>query len=399
MKILVLHRIPFTKVQYDRCLDHGKHEVTYFGTAESLTTIPAELRCTRLVRPEASPEAWAALLSPSKFDRVVALSEYDLVPAARLRELLGVTGARVSDVQRVRDKMLMKRLVGHAGIRAPGFETVADFMKRGTSKWKPGPVVLKPVDGASSENVVVFQSARDLYQAVVSGTTGVSALNFDGFEVEEFVQGQILHIDGFVTDGFVRAVLPSLYLNTCLDYAQGMPLGSWQLADSPALAEFTRRCLSAVGIRSGAYHLEAILSSDGPVFLEIANRCGGAEVVSTYQMATGVNLYHAHLRSVLGLDVGPVCETKRSEFFGWFVVPGHHLAMQDDGLRYPAELRASASVVRWVEKDANRPLPRKITYQLGDVPLGGIVRGDSPRAVREFIERVFRNVEQGRRSA
>src|SRR5262245_60176269 len=112
MRILVLHRIPFHKVRYDRGIDHQRHDVVYVGTAAALKTIPAELRATRIERPGTARVAdevvAAALASGGRYDRVISLSEYELLDAAEVRERMGVVGPSVAEVTVVRDKVVMK---------------------------------------------------------------------------------------------------------------------------------------------------------------------------------------------------------------------------------------------------------------------------------------------------
>lgn len=102
MNILILHRVPYQRVDYARGIDHNQHDVTYFGVRDILDTLPTDLRCIKVERPgkaSAFEEARAWLEAQlQQFDRVIALSEYELLDAARLREWLGVSGAKVDEV-------------------------------------------------------------------------------------------------------------------------------------------------------------------------------------------------------------------------------------------------------------------------------------------------------------
>ncbi|MGW3465553.1 hypothetical protein ACWDE9_41050 [Streptomyces olivaceoviridis] len=51
MKILILHRVPYFKIEYHRGISHDRHDVTYFGTDQALATLPPHLRCERVSRP------------------------------------------------------------------------------------------------------------------------------------------------------------------------------------------------------------------------------------------------------------------------------------------------------------------------------------------------------------
>jgi hypothetical protein len=91
MRILILHRIPYHKIDYHLGIDHDRHDVCYIGTEKSLATIPASLPCKQLLRPgidRASDEVIAIIKSLDiTFDRVLSLSEYELLDAARVRSM------------------------------------------------------------------------------------------------------------------------------------------------------------------------------------------------------------------------------------------------------------------------------------------------------------------------
>ncbi|WP_250534745.1 hypothetical protein [Caballeronia sp. AZ10_KS36] len=228
MRILILHRIPYQKIEYHRAVDHDVHEVTYFGKREALDTLPASLRCATFERPgvaSAFEEARAWLTrEPKRFDRIISLSEYELLDAACLREWLGVPGPALEQVRLARDKTLMKTAVIEAGLSAPRFLLLPDFLSsEGKAAWQ-GETVLKPHSGASSEEVVVFPSVADAYAAINahrSGAPGLDSGHRDAaqYEVEEFVEGAILHFDGLVQDGHVLTMTASEYVGDCLRFA------------------------------------------------------------------------------------------------------------------------------------------------------------------------------------
>ncbi len=381
MKLLVLHRIPYHKVRYELGIDHELHDVTYVGTAAALANLPADLRCTRVSRPGVGPvhaEVLACFPQATDFDRVISLSEYELLDAARVREAWGVPGPALEDVLLVRDKVRMKAAVAAAGIRVPRFAEIG-----GEISWS-GPTVLKPRSGASSEGVAIHPSVLDAIRAVPREAQ-------ESWELEEYVDGPILHIDGLVEDGEIRVIVASQYVGTCLDYARGKPLGSYQLETSPELNAWASRCLSAVRIEQGSFHLEAILSPDGLVFLEVANRVGGADVVDTFELATGVYLPAEELRLIIGEEMKAQPRVPDLSY-GWFVFPGHHLTFRQGRVVGTQAFRRSPQTVRWNELRPDQALPRSITYQAVEAPVAGVVRGRTSRETREFLERAFAEV-------
>ncbi|MGW2773601.1 ATP-grasp domain-containing protein [Streptomyces olivaceoviridis] len=410
MKILILHRVPYFKIEYHRGISHDRHDVTYFGTDQALATLPPHLRCERVSRPglgSAFEEArdWLAH-RPRDFDRVISVSEYELLDAALLREYLGVPGAPADQVALARDKVLMKQAVEEAGLRVPRFLALPRFLDLdGRVPWD-GRTVLKPHRGASSEDVLVFDTPRQAAAAVTGGRTGIPGLDAGSgladFEVEEFVPGPIRHFDGLVQDGEVLVLSGSEYVGTCLRYAQGGPLGSFQLALSEEEHAWVSRALAAVRIQDGSFHLEAIAHRGELVFLEVGNRVGGADVVATVELATGVHLPSYELRALLGERVtGTIPEPPADRrLYGWFVCPGHHLAGQEfQGLDGTAAFRDDPAVVAWNELPPGSPLPDHITYQSGETVLAGIVAGDTPEGGRRWIADLFASLSVRTRPA
>ncbi|WP_399082055.1 acetyl-CoA carboxylase biotin carboxylase subunit family protein [Streptomyces sp. BBFR2] len=404
MKILILHRVPYFKIEYARGIPHDRHEVTYFGTDQALATLPDGLRCERVSRPgtrSAYDEARQWLTThPRTFDRVISVSEYELLDAARLREHLGVTGPRVEQVTLTRDKVLMKQAAQDAGIRVPRFSALPDLLHpHARAPWQ-GRTVLKPHRGASSENVLVYDTPHQALTAVTEGRTGVAALDTGtgraDFQAEEFISGPIRHFDGLIQDGTLLLLTASQYVGTCLRYAQGQPMGSYQITCDAPTRTWVTRALAAVGIKDGSFHLEAIVSEEQElVFLEVGNRVGGADVVATVELATGVHLPSYELRILLGEPVAdrlpaPPAGARR---YGWFVHPGHHLAGQEfHGLDGTGAFRASARVVAWNELQSGARLPDHITYQAGETVLAGIVASNTPEETRDWIVDLFNSL-------
>lgn len=401
MKILVLHRVPYPRIDYARGIDHDLHDVTYFGKRDILDTIPAQLRCTRVERAglaSAFDEASAWLdAHPCRFDVVISLSEYELLDAAKLRARLGIGGKSVEQVMLVRDKVRMKQAVHDAGVRVPRFMPLRGWIDaQGHTPWR-GATVLKPHSGASSADVVVFDTPAALFDALASRRTGVAALDadalhIDDFELEEFVDGPILHFDGIVADGRICAITASRYVGTCLDYAAGHPLGSFHFALSDDARRWVERTLAAVYIDGGSFHLEAIEHEGELVFLEVGNRVGGADVVATFELATGIHMPSTELRLLLGQapQVPARAAFTQQLWHGWFVFPGHHL----QGARFHgfsgAELfRSSAAVLAWNELEIGRAFASNVTYSAHETPLAGIIGTPSPDETRQWIERLF----------
>ncbi|GAA1344766.1 ATP-grasp domain-containing protein [Saccharothrix algeriensis] len=388
MRILVLHRVPDALVRYADSIDHHAHEVTYIGVPDRLATTPAGVPARRLARPgvgETDVEVLAALAGEPAPDVVIALSEYDLLAAARVREALGVPGPVEAEVLPYRDKVAMKAAVAARGLRAPRCRRLPAVAA--DVPWD-GPTVLKPLSGASSEGVTS-------HPTVAAALAAARAVDTGEFEVEEFVDGPIIHVDGLVADGAVVAVMVSRYVNTCLAFAEGRPLGSVQVDADPGVVDWTARCLAAVGIATGPFHLEAIEGPDGLVFLEVGARFGGADVVDTFELATGVRLPDAQLRLLVegaSADIDARVPAPDARY-GWFVWPGHTLGSTHCRVAHAEDFAEHPLVRRWVQRPPDEPVSRTITYADAHVPLAGVLGPGSSEDMARLLDIMFATVK------
>jgi biotin carboxylase len=389
MRILVLHRVPDSFVHYAEVIDHDHHDVTYISVPARFATLPAGVRARRIERPgtgDTAAEVLDATAGEPAPDLVIALSEYDLVPAARVREALGVPGPRERDVLPVRDKIVMKSAVAAAGLPVPRFMPLSRAWRDGVQSvpWT-GHTILKPVAGASSEGVAEFPTVA----AALDAARGVDGP--EQYELEEFVDGPIVHVDGLMAAGELVAVQASRYVGTCLGYARGRPLGSVQTDTGPVIVGWTLRCLRAVGILDGPFHLEGMETATGPVFLEVGARFGGADVVDTFALATGVHLPSVQVRQLVEGSAGlPVARIPApEERYGWFVFPGHHLDARYCEIHGQKTFQDDPLVRRWVERRTDEPISGVITYADSDVPLAGVVGPASTAVLERFFVELF----------
>lgn len=401
MNLLILHRIPYYKIDYHRGINHCKHKVTYIGTKESLADIPSDLPCEKVIRfgnkaVELEVIDWINT-TEQKFDQIISLSEYELLAAAKVRAECGIQGASIASVNKVRDKVLMKQCIQQRNLRVPQFLYLSQLMNNPllANAWC-GKTVLKPVDGASSENIKIFHSLDDVYRKVSERKTGIAVLDhltvsWDCFEVEEYINGAILHIDGLVKEGELGVCVASEYVGTCLDYANGSPLGSFQIETTRAIKQWTQQCLQAVDIQQGCFHLEAISTQQELVFLEIANRVGGADVVKTFEMATGIHLPSTEL-SILINEMDALKPKKNSDKYAWFVFPGHHIHSGYCHINIPQWLSNHSSVVELFQLDPTIACKPNITYQPHEAPLAGVLKAKDSGELKSLMQAIFQQV-------
>jgi len=255
-----------------------------------------------------------AIARRHRIDRITALDDFDVEMAAMLREHLQVAGIGRTTASRVRDKLAMRVAAQGAGIPVPEF--TAPFNDEVVNAWAarvPPPWVLKPRSSAAAIGIKKVGSHDELWRAF-----DAAGDNRSETVVEQFVAGDVYHVDSIVWNGRVVFAVPFKYGRPPMEIAhQGGLFVTRRLADaSPEgapLLELNRRLQTMLGLHRGVSHSEFIrFAAPGPsarsggsgpsggsdaaadagfVFLETSARVGGAFIVDTIEAATGVNLW------------------------------------------------------------------------------------------------------------
>jgi biotin carboxylase len=336
MHIVVVNRWPRFRdgvrwdnelTRYEDFIDHAGNRVSYIVDADGAAGVLVDpSRIAHLEQVEDVNDfdllrgaVARTVAAAGPVDRLIALSEFTLGIAARVREELGIPGPTTAEVARYRDKVRMKQVLAEAGIRVPRFESGTSVEQvRAFARRCGYPVVLKPVDGAASIGVRKVDDSTALEQALAS-------IDLSRYEIEEFVAGAIYHVDGYADDrSRVGFQVVSRYINDCLSFTTGTALGSVVVQRSELrtrLEGFTRDCIAVLGLRTTPFHLELFVTAAGePVFLEVGGRVGGSEVPHLLNKLFGVNLYEVWLRALAGQST-PLPAKNGDPSGGWLVVP------------------------------------------------------------------------------
>jgi biotin carboxylase len=156
---------------------------------------------------------------------------------------------------------------------------------------------MKPRGQAAAIGIRKLDSADEVWRAIES----VGDL-FAEYVLEQFIPGDVFHVDSVVFERQVRFALASRYHTPPMEVAhQGRifatrTLGSEELL-SAALLTTNAKVLESFGLVRGASHTEFIRSQAGDwYFLETSARVGGAYIVDVVEAATGVNLWREWAR-------------------------------------------------------------------------------------------------------
>ena len=227
-----------------------------------------------------------------KFDRIVALDEFDLETAALLREHMRLPGMGETATRFFRDKLAMRVKAKEAGVAVPQFTGVFNYDDlRAFMAAVPGPWLLKPRTNASAIGIKPIEEPEQLWRTL--DQLGDLQTHY---VLERFVAGEVYHVEGVSWNGEILFAAPHKYGHPPMQTmhkggvftTRSLPRES---EDAKGLAAIHAATLKALGMLSGVTHTEFIKSqADGKFyFLETAARVGGAYIAELVEFSKGLN--------------------------------------------------------------------------------------------------------------
>lgn len=255
---------------------------------EDLATMPAGLTREQLV----NTVCWMA--RGRRFDRIIALDEFDLESAAQLREHMRIPGMGTTVTAFYRDKLAMRSGARDARFLVPEFTPVLNYDDlRAYMARVPAPWLLKPRAEASALGIRKIHEPEQLWRALDELGDRQSY-----FLLEQFVPGDIFHVDSIVSEGRVVFSVAHQYGRPPMQVMHEGGVFTTRTVDRESsdwqeLTALNGALAPALGMVSGVTHGEYIRAhADGRYyFLEIAARVGGAFISDLVNVATGVNLW------------------------------------------------------------------------------------------------------------
>ncbi len=229
-----------------------------------------------------------------KFDRFVALDDFDVEKVALLREHFRMPGMGTTTGSYFRDKLAMRMKAKEEGVNVPEFTPLFNdndinaFADRVSPPW-----LIKPRMEASATGIKKIQNKEEMWNIIHS--VGDER---DNYLIEKFAPGHVYHVDGLNVDGEVIFSKVSKYLDTPFEVAHGGGIFRSATCETgtkteKALTTMNAEVMKAFGLLHGASHTEFIQSKEtGELFfLETSSRVGGANIAEMVEFSSGVNLW------------------------------------------------------------------------------------------------------------
>lgn len=233
-----------------------------------------------------------------KFDLLIALSEKDILRVAKLRELLGIQGQNYFSALLYRDKYIMKQFAKIIGLNVPEFSTFSEPCELMEKVSKIGfPILIKPLSKSGSEGVQVLKNKEEYDDYLEK-----KSLWGENYDVEQFISGDMYHVDGIVESNKLKFVSVSKYWNslgkstTLMESTQNTTITFADFTINKSDWEFlllkgeTKKFVEKSNFNNGTIHAEFIISEKDktPYFIEIASRTGGLMISDTIEKKYGI---------------------------------------------------------------------------------------------------------------
>lgn len=229
-----------------------------------------------------------------KFDRFIALDDFDVEKVALLREHFRMPGMGRTTSHYFRDKLAMRIKARNEGVNVPAFtdlfndDTINAYANRVSPPW-----LIKPRLEASATGIKKIHSKDELWEIIQS-----LGDERDNYLIEQFAPGDVYHVDGLNVNGEVVFSLASKYLDTPFEVAHGGGIFRSATCEigsdtEKALQKMNAQVMKAFGMLHGASHTEFIRNkATGELFfLETSSRVGGANIAEMVAYASGINLW------------------------------------------------------------------------------------------------------------
>lgn len=239
-----------------------------------------------------------------RVDRLEAVVEAHVMPAAQVREALGIPGTSTRTTFLCRDKPAMKEVLREAGVPCAQSMGGSDRDEIVAFAQEVGfPLVVKPRSGAGASGTHRVDTVEELHAALDESGVGHGG----SVAVEEFIEGHeafydTITIGGSVAHEFVSHYYPNVLEAMRTRWISPQIVTTNRLESSPGyqqVLELGRTVNAALGIETSATHMEWFYGPKGLKFSEIGCRPPGISMWDLYAAANDLDIYYEWAMAVL----------------------------------------------------------------------------------------------------
>jgi hypothetical protein len=255
-------------------------------------------------------------LRAEQLSGIIAFTDSQLGRAAAIGQALGLVSNPVPVVEALTDKLVQRQAFSAAGIDGPRFVHLPAGVTGAEALALVDdlrfPIVVKPRRGFASRSVVTLADRSEvagLFEARRMGASGP-----ESHVAEEWLDdapsvlpglGNYVSVEAVVQRGeTVPLALTGKFTlaDPCRETGNFMP-HHLDGATASAVLDLAVRAASALGVRSGALHIEVKLTPAGPRIIEVNGRVGGGGIDALYAGRHGRSLTDIAVQVALGQEL------------------------------------------------------------------------------------------------
>ena len=323
-----------------------------------------------------------------KLDALIPAADYVSAITAKVEERLGLTGLSYEAEVKSRNKDLAREAYKEHGVPSAKFKKVKNYVEAIKAVEEIGyPVIIKPTNCESSQNVFFIKNNIELQSAVkCMENFKESYMGFKvrkEFLIEEYLEGQEFSIEVFLHNGEKVFASVTEKIVSKLPYfveVEHVVPTSVYLDKQKDIIEVAISAVKALGIMNGPCHVEIKLSATGPRLIEVNGRPGGDNISSDLLInALGIDLFKATINYYLGNVISLIPTKQKAAAVAYLIAKNEGVLSKVNGLdnlnnnenviRYNMDLK-SGDAVRMAQNSDER---------LGYI----IVKGDTPKEAKK----------------
>ena len=221
---------------------------------------------------------------------------------AKVAERLGLSGISYDTAVKATDKFEMIKAFKAHDVVSPWFFTVDNKNElKGLECQLRYPCIMKPTDNAGSHGVVLAKCFEDLLSEYEYSR---ESARHGRVIIEEYLKGDEVSVEVMVVDGNVNILQITDKLTTGAPHF--VEMGHSQPSRHPAeiqqsIRELAVKACQSVGINQGPAHVEMMVTSRGPVMIELGARMGGDNITTALvPLSTGIDMVKATIDVAMG---------------------------------------------------------------------------------------------------
>lgn len=288
---------------------------------------------------------------------ITSTSDYYIEIATKIAALKKLPCSSPDIIGLCRNKYKLRKKLKEFGFNTPKFFLIANNTELGeVMRTEDFPVVVKPVNGSGSSNVILCKNATELQfnSSIILDAAKASGQKAQAL-VEQFIKGEEYSVEIFNGKiiGITKKHLGKLpfFVETGHDF----PVAGIQI--STEIYNSIKSLIDILSLKFGPYHIEFKIYNDKFWLIEINPRLAGGYIPVLVKTATGIDMIRLTLKNLTGQPI-KIKHAKKEYSSIRFIVPGRkgfltNVSIPEAGISYELDYLVYKKIPFAVDKIYN----------------------------------------------